>query len=703
MRWTERSGIIVQLLIEGRTAAESRDSMKYSEWNIPCCGAEVPEALVGAGYSPLISALLKKRGIGTPEEANAFLRGGAELLGDPMLLEDMDKAAARLRLAIERRETVTVFGDYDVDGITSACLVTSWLRSKGIECSPYIPDRMEEGYGLNLSAMDTIKARGATLIVTVDCGITAAEEARYAASLGMDMIVTDHHECGACPLPEAVAVVDPKRPGSRYPNSGLAGVGVAFKLLCAVEGSAEGILAEYADLIATGTIADVMPLTGENRYIVKLGLEQLNRPKRPGIRALLAEAGAAGKKISASTVGFTLAPRLNAAGRLGHADVAVRLLLTRDEREAAELAAELCRLNRERQELEHGIFEDARGLLSGEAPTAPIVLAAEGWHQGVIGIAASKLAEEFSLPAIMICLDGDSGKGSCRSFGGFNLFDALSACSDWLEGFGGHALAAGLSIRRDCVEGFRAALAEYYRKLPAAEAPKLVCDLRIDDPALLTMECVESLDELEPFGSGNPRPTLCITDALLDRVTPIGGGRHLKLRLEKGGLLFDCVMFAMREEELGLREGDRVDAAFYPQINEYHGHRSVQLVMLALRRADTLPLCLDILDGRIPGPWDGSDLCPERSDFVKVWRWLERRGGGAHGSLDDISGWRPGGMHPAKLLLCLRVMRDAGLVTAHRSGAEIRVQMQKTEGKADLASHPLMIKLRQFRERYGRR
>lgn len=253
--------------------------MKYSEWKIPCCGTEVDEALVEAGYTPLLSALLKKRGINTPEAARAFLSGGQELLGDPMLLEDMDRAAARLRLAIERHEVVAVFGDYDVDGITSACLVTSWLRAKGLECSPYIPDRMEEGYGLNLSAMDTIKARGATLIVTVDCGITAAEEARYAASLGMDMIVTDHHECGACPLPEAVAVVDPKRPGSRYPNADLAGVGVAFKLLCAVEGSPERILEEYADLIATGTIADVMPLTGENRYIVRLGLEQLNPPE----------------------------------------------------------------------------------------------------------------------------------------------------------------------------------------------------------------------------------------------------------------------------------------------------------------------------------------------------------------------------------------------------------------------------------------
>ena len=674
--------------------------MSYSAWNIPACRPEAPELLVRAGYTPLLAAILCRRGLDTPEAAQAFLEGGPELLVDPFLLEDMDRAADRLRLAIERRETVAVFGDYDVDGITSACLVTSWLRSKGLECSTYIPDRMEEGYGLNLAAMDTLHARGASLVVTVDCGITAAEEARYASALGMDMIITDHHECGSCPMPEAVAVVDPKRPGSRYPNADLAGVGVAFKLLCAVEGGPERILEQYADLVATGTIADVMPLTGENRYIVRLGLEQLNSPRRPGLRALLAESGALGRRVSASTVGFTLAPRLNAAGRLGHAEVAVRLLLTSDEKEAARLAAELCRLNRERQELEHGIFEDAHGLLRGEKPDAPIVLAAEGWHQGVIGIAASKLAEEFSLPTVMICLDGESGKGSCRSYGGFNLFDALSACSDWLEGYGGHALAAGLSIRRDRVEGFRRAIAEYYRGLPPAEAPCLNCELRVDDPALLSMACVESLEQLEPYGSGNPRPTLCITDALLDRVTPIGGGRHLKLRLVKGGVSFDCVMFSKRESELGAREGDRVDAAFYPQINEYHGHRSVQLLMSALRLTDTLPICRDILDGRLPEPWDGSDLFPERSDFVRVWRWLERRGGGARGSLEDVPGWRPGGMHPAKLLLCLRVMRDSGLVSAQRSGGELRVQIQKFQGKADLASHPLIKKLRQYRERY---
>ena len=675
--------------------------MSYSAWNIPACRPEAPEPLVRAGYTPLLAAILCRRGLDTPEAAQAFLEGGPELLVDPFLLEDMDRAAARLRLAIERRETVAVFGDYDVDGITSACLVTSWLRSKGLECSTYIPDRMEEGYGLNLAAMDTLHARGASLVVTVDCGITAAEEARYASALGMDMIITDHHECGSCPMPEAVAVVDPKRPGSRYPNADLAGVGVAFKLLCAVEGGPERILEQYADLVATGTIADVMPLTGENRYIVRLGLEQLNSPRRPGLRALLAESGALGRRVSASTVGFTLAPRLNAAGRLGHAEVAVRLLLTSDEKEAARLAAELCRLNRERQELEHGIFEDAHGLLRGEKPDAPIVLAAEGWHQGVIGIAASKLAEEFSLPTVMICLDGESGKGSCRSYGGFNLFDALSACRDSLEGFGGHALAAGLTIRRDRIDAFRAELAEYYKRCPAPEQPALECELRVDDPALLSMDCVKSLELLEPYGTGNPQPVICLTDVYLERVTPIGGGNHVKLRLAKAGELFDCVMFGTRAEELGAREGDRVDAAFYPQINDFHGRRSVQLVLSGLRRADTRGECEEILSGGLPCAWECEDIYPERRDFVRVWRWLERAGGRAE--CDLSSGWGPEGLAPAKTAVCLRAMSEEGLAALERSGGELSISALEREGKANLEASPVMRELRRRREQYRER
>ena len=678
--------------------------MKYRKWIIPRAEPEIPDGLLEAGFTPLLAAMLARRGMSDPEAAREFIYGGAESLLPAETMADMPKAAARVRQAIEGHETVAVYGDYDVDGITSACLVTSYLREQGLKCIPYIPDRLEEGYGLNSAALDAVSARGASLVITVDCGITAVQEALHAKELGLDLIITDHHECGAGALPEALAVVDPKRPDCQYPNKGLAGVGVAFKLLCAVDGDAEALLERYADLIGVGTVADVMPLTGENRYIVRRGLEQMEHRPRPGVEALMNECGGSAKRITATTVGFTLAPRINAAGRLGNAGLAAKLLLSHGLLEAEPLAQELCHMNRERQELEHGIWAEAHELLRRNPPDGPIVLASEGWHQGVIGIAASRLAEEFGLPCVMICVDGEMGKGSCRSYGDFNLFDALRACSDYLEGYGGHALAAGLTIRRDKVSQFRAALAEYYRHCPAPEHPALECELCIEDPAMLTMECVESLELLEPYGAGNPRPTLCLTDVVLERVTPIGGGNHLKLRLGKGGVEFDCVMFSRRESELGAREGDRIDAAFYPQINEFRGRRSVQLLMVDVRRADTCRECEDILvSGDLPGAWECEALRPERRDFVRVWRWLERSGGEVSGKLAELGSWGPEGMNPAKTALCLRAMSEESLAGLKCLAGELNITALKREGKANLDESPVMEALRsrlaEYRER----
>lgn len=675
--------------------------MKYSEWKIPRAPAKIPEALAGAGCTPLLAALLQSRGFESAEQASAFLDGGAENLCDPFLLADMDRAAARVRQAIDRRETVAVFGDYDVDGITAACLISDYLISKGLDCQTYIPDRIEEGYGLNLAAVDAIAKSGVKLIITVDCGITAAEEAARAKSLGVDMVITDHHECGASERPEAVAVVDPKRPDCGYPNQDLAGVGVAFKLLCAVEGDAEKILSDYSDMVATGTVADVMPLVGENRYIVRRGLKKLAESPRPGIRALLTEAGAEGKRLTAMTIGFTLAPRINAAGRLGQAGVAVELLRTNSPAKAAALAIELCRLNRERQALEQSIFEQTHEILEKAPPKYPIVLASEGWHQGVIGIAASKLAEEYSLPTVMICLDGDVGKGSCRSCGDFNLFDALSACSEYLEGFGGHALAAGLSIRRDRVDEFRSALAEYYIEHPGSGAAALICDLRVDDPELLDMEGVASLERMEPFGSGNPRPVLCIVDALLERVTPIGAGRHLRLNIKKCGRSFECVLFSRTEEELGVRAGDRIDAAFFPQINDFRSRRSVQLLITDVRKTDLTVLCRRILEPGAAPPWGVTEFCPNRQDFARSWRRLVTLGGALSGELEELADWTPEEMHIARFSVCLRIMAEAGLLTISVDDERVSLKLRNGDSgeKADLESVAYYKTIRGFRRR----
>lgn len=667
--------------------------MNYSNWKIEECPTDKLKMFTDAGYPALLAALLSVRGFGSVQEAKSFLDGGAELLCDPLLMKDMDRAAARIRRALSMRETVAVYGDYDVDGITSTCLLTDWLRSRGLECYPYIPDRIGEGYGLNSAAIDTLHGKGVSLIISVDCGITAAEEAKHAKEVGVDLIITDHHECREQTIPEAIAVIDPKQDDCMYPNKDLAGVGVALKLVCAVEGKSEEIVERYADLAAIGTVADVVPLTGENRYIVCRGLERLRNPTRPGLAALLRESGASEKKISSSTIGFLLAPRLNAAGRLGEVSVAGKLLMTHNLKEANDLAGELCELNRRRQHLETEIWDDASGMIDGRASSAPIVLASEKWHQGVIGIAASKLAEQYSRPTIMICLDGDKGKGSCRSYGGFNLFDALSACAEYLEGFGGHALAAGLNIRRDKLRQFCRAFSEYYEHNKPAERPTLCCDIQITDPRILDMQGVGSLSRLEPYGSGNPKPTLCILGARLEKITPIGGGKHLRLGISYKGAEFECVFFSHCESELGLRAGDRIDIAFTPQINEFRLRRSVQLQITEVRKHDPRPLCGMILDDELPVR-EASAYCPDRGAFVKVWRRLQAVGGSVAGDIDGIISQCPNGIEPERFCICLRVLCEMGLLRTVSPGSVFGARIVSGSAKVNLESSELIKRLK---------
>lgn len=653
--------------------------MKHKVWNIPSA-VSIPEELIRAGYTPLLAAVLASRGVTTVSAAASFLEGGVRTLEDPLLLTDMDAAVRRIERARQNGEKVAVYGDYDVDGITSACLLTEYLRGIGIETEIYIPDRMEEGYGLNTGAIERLRDMGVSLIITVDCGVTAVGETDYAASLGMDMLITDHHECQA-ELPRAVAVVDPKRPDGRYPSRDLAGVGVAFKLVCALSGDSAAMLERFADLVAVGTVADVMPLTGENRYIVKTGLEKLRAAPRAGLAALMAEAGVTESRLNAMSIGFTLAPRINAAGRLGRVAHAAKLMMEHDPEKARRLAAELCDMNRERQQLEASIWEEAVAMLDGQTPTGPIVLAGQGWHQGVIGIAASRLAETYSVPAVIISLDGDHGKGSCRSYGGFNLFDALGACGDLLEGFGGHALAAGLNIRGENVDAFRAKLAECYANYVCPTEEGLPLDLVIGDRRMLTMKCVESLEALEPCGNENPRPLFALLDAQLLEAAPIGGGKHVRLKIEKFGQSFDCVWFSHSINELGLSPMERVDAAFYPQVSEFRGRRNVQLVLQDLRKADVAGLCRRILrEGDAPG------VAINRGDLARVWRSLEelsplRIGIGRLGKIEHR-------LPAARIALGLRVLWELDLAEirfAEEENVEDIYVMSTDKGiKADL-------------------
>ncbi|MCR5089313.1 MAG: single-stranded-DNA-specific exonuclease RecJ [Oscillospiraceae bacterium] len=662
--------------------------MSESVWKIPYQQPDC-RALEQAGVPPLVAALLASRGISAPETALALLYTGPDSLHDPLDILGMVSARDRILRAIEGKEQVAVFGDYDVDGITSTCLLTEYLRSRGVPCSWYIPDRDSEGYGLNCAALRKLQEAGTDLVVTVDCGITAVEEAACARELGLDLVITDHHECKDGLIPDACAVIDPKQPADCYPNPELAGVGVAFKLVCACHGNSEEILERYADLVAVGTVADVMPLTGENRYLVQRGLKKLEDNPRPGFAAMIREAGCSQKKPSSSFIGYTMAPRLNAAGRLGCTAKAEELMLTQDTVEAERLASELSDLNRQRQKIENEIWHDARDKLKGISPDGPIVLAADSWHQGVIGIAASRLAEQFCVPTVMICLNGEKGKGSCRSYGNFNLYQALSACSDTLEGFGGHALAAGLNIRRNAIDRFREALGAYYRAhLPEAQ-PDVCCDLLLCDSSLLSLEDVSALDLLEPYGSANPKPVFCISAVRLLSAYGVGSDKqHLKFRIEFDGSSFDGIFFSHRKETLAVRPGDLIDLAFTPQINEYMGTQSVQLTAIAMRPHSPDALCERILERDATALWAAARYRPDRSDFVRLWKLF---GSDLHVSscLQEVLDLCPPGMLPERFCLCLAVFSEAGLLQSP-DGRIYSSSFEKPSEKADLNATPIM-------------
>ena len=663
--------------------------MGQMEWKMPCVADEKFDDFKQLGFTPLLTAVLRARGADTPEKARQYLLRNESQMCDPMLLADMDKAVTRIELAVDKHERLAVYGDYDVDGISSACLLMDYFQGRGLDCEVYIPDRLDEGYGVNKKAIDVLYGKGIDLIVTVDCGITALAETEYAKSLGMDMIITDHHECPQT-LPEAVAVIDPKRQDSAYPFGELAGVGVAFKLICALEKGSKAPLERYADVVAVGTIADVMPLVGENRYLVYRGLEKLKNSPLPGFAALLEESGAVKKPISAATVGFTLAPRINAAGRLCQTETSIKLLLSKKPEDAAIWAKELCALNRRRQELEMEVWEEAIAALSTEEPKSPIVLESESWHPGVVGIAASRLTEEYRLPTIMICVDEKNGKGSCRSFGDFNLFEALTACSEHLESFGGHAFAAGLNIKPENIDAFRKALAEYYSSNPPEEHQAIEPEILICNPAVLSMEGVISLNELEPCGSGNEHPLMCICNAVLENITPIGNGKHLKLRISHKGCAFDCVFFSRTAESLGAAEGERVDVCFTPQINDFHSRQSIQLLIVDLRRSETLGKCRDIIEKDEIRLDELRPFRPERDEIATFWRKITSLGGRLELSFEKFSeDFNLGFMEPVKLCLCIRILSELKLLDTKVGNGRILCSASEAAEKTELQQSPL--------------
>ena len=682
--------------------------MKYRQWSVASPDAALRSALEGAGLPPLLASILAARGIHSGDQAQQLLSPGGESLLSPLLMLGMDQAAARVRLALERGEQIAVYGDYDVDGITATCLLTEFLSGEGGAVLPYIPGRLEEGYGLNREAIASLARQGVTLIVTVDCGITAVDEVAFASQLGVDVVITDHHTCKGI-LPDAVAVVDPHQPGCPYPFKGLAGVGVALKLAMAVAGSERAckVWESSCDLAAIGTVADVMPMTGENRRIVSAGLARLNPSRRLGLARLISLSGQGGRPISSVSVGYTLAPRINASGRMGRAEAALELLMTGDPERAEELAQELCALNRERQTVEGEIFRQCVQRL-GEAPQAEaLVLAGRAWHQGVVGIVASRLAEKYARPCFMICLDQGMGKGSCRSWGGINLFELLEECAPLLESFGGHALAAGFTVREERIPALAQALAQAVaERAQGTELPSVLEADGVVPPELLTVEEVSALDRLEPCGVGNPRPVLVLSGVQIHSMAQVGRGRHLKLKLESRGILLDAIWFSADGGELGLSPGCRVDAAFYPQINEFRGCRSVQLQIIDLRPAPSRAQLEQAIYDKYRRdealtPQEARFLLPSREEFVCLWKWLDRHcspGGPLEDTLPRISRAvaRSGRQVevPARTLLCLEVLEERGLIQLGRSAGRLQITLNRLEGKVDLDASLLLRRLR---------
>ena len=684
--------------------------MKYKQWKVAAPCPEGQLALEQAGLPPLLAGLLAARGITEPGLARRLLSPAEEAIPAPLLMRDMDRAAQRVRLALKRGELVAVYGDYDVDGITSTCLLTQFLTAQGGRVLPYIPSRLGEGYGLNLEAVTTLAGQGVSLIITVDCGITAVEETRLANSLGMDVVITDHHACKE-ELPAAAAVVDPHRPDCPYPFKGLAGVGVALMLAMAVAGPEreQAVFAQFCDLAAVGTVADVMPMTGANRAIVSRGLALLNPPRRLGLSSLIRCAGLEDKPITSVAVGYTLAPRINASGRMGRAEVALELLLTHDPARAEELALELCELNRERQSIESAIFQQCVQHLTDCPQQGAIVLAGSQWHQGVVGIVASRLAEKYACPCFMICLDHGQGKGSCRSWGDINLFELLSSCSHLLDNFGGHALAAGFTVREENIP----ALAQALRRAIAqrCQGEELPSVLEVDmavPPQHLTVEAVEALDLLEPCGTGNPRPVFLLQGAQVNSLSLVGRGRHLKLRLESRGVPLDAIWFSTDGNELGLTPGCRVDVVFYPQINDFRGRRDLQLQVVDLRAAPSrAQLERAIYEkyrrGEALTVQEAQLLLPEREDFVDLWRWLKRQS--ALGTVVEDTPLRIARAVarvsrqreiPARTMLCLEVMEERGLIDLKRRTDRIQITLRPVEHKVDLDASAILQRLKEL-------
>ncbi len=685
--------------------------MRRKKWIISSQDQQKTELLEHSlGIPSLAAKVLVARGVDDEKTAREYLEKDISHLHDPFLLKDMDAAVERIRRAVRDGEQIAIYGDYDVDGVTSTCIMVKYLSSLGAKCNYYIPNRINEGYGLNVAAIQTLHDQGSTLLITVDSGITAIEEAEFAYSIGMDLIITDHHECKDG-YPKAVAVINPRRPDGGYPYRELAGVGVAFKLICAMEGGYEQALERFADIVAVGTIADVMPLTGENRLIVINGLQKLAHTSNLGLRALINKLGLDSRKMTSNNVSFIIAPRINAAGRMGGASVAAQLFLTEDENEAAELADRLCELNTLRQQEENNIYSEIIDRIDRAPELAKkkiLIMWGRDWHSGVIGIVASRLSERFGVPCILLSVSEGLAKGSGRSIQGFNLHSALSDQGELIETFGGHELAVGLTVREELLEQFRTSMERYAEECFIREdiVPSVQVDCEVT-PDELTIEEVAGLSVLEPFGMGNLQPVFVMRGLRVEEITPISHDKHLKMTLSKDEHYFQALVFGIGTKQCPYVRDDEIDMVFTAEINVHKGRQSVQFVIKDSHRVQRLDdednAAADLYKYYRAGNPISRDeaifLSPSRADLVAVFRHIRANAengavcGPARTIYRRIRYESGRALNLARFLICIDVFSEFDIFSSVISSDGIVINDTDYQGKVNICGSKILKEL----------
>lgn len=635
----------------------------------------------------LLDRVLVARGLVDERDRRLFLDQSLDRLHDPFLLAGMDIAVDRMARAIHSGEKILIHGDYDVDGLTATTLLTRLLRSLGALVSFLIPDRMADGYGISWSGVMNAVADGVTLLVTVDCGVSSASEINRLAEYGVETIITDHHECPKR-LPDALVILNPRLSGSPYPFKALSGVGVAYKFaqaLCSHLGC-PGRERAFLDLVAIGTVADVVSLTDENRIMTAYGLADIQKGSLTGINALMATGGLNGKPVTSTTIGFSIAPKLNAAGRMGNAARALDLLLTDDPNVAVILAEELVTVNKDRQALESTIFSEAVAEIDCQQDVSsdgPIIVAKEGWHSGVIGIVAARLAEQYHRPAIVLSGEDGAFKGSGRSFGSFDLLAAIESAADFLIRYGGHRKAAGMTVSAEHLLDFRQQVARYGLENldPEQLRPALQADLMVK-PVDLTISAAFDLEKIMPYGEGNRQPAFILSDLRLAEIRPVGNGRHIRIVLQadrpgQPGLLFEGIGFGLGEADELYSVGDRVDVFFHLEINRFNGQTKLSLQVRDLRLA--VPVSV---------PSACAARIPTMADFKIVYQYLSSQFA-QRPVLTDLSilGRRIArnyqiGMDGRVLQMILHVFADAGLLKYRPFGSDrVRFQLLPTSAE----------------------